>query len=119
MSLQPFSICIACQTKYKNQSSLSLHLSNSQYCIQALTNFQYQTMPSKQSKKCTILPTTQSIQQHLEHDTNDNFFIQCSIQTSSLDQDEDESISDQSFTENRTLHLDSQVFSKQQKIQEI
>lgn len=105
MSLQPFSICIACQTVYQNQRSLSLHLSNSDYCIQTLTNFQNHKFQSTQSKQNTISPTTQSVQQNHDNNTDDNMSIQSSsTQIISSNQDEDESISDHSFTESRTLH---------------
>ena len=105
MSLQPFSICIACQTAYQNQRSLSLHLSNSEYCIQTLTNFQYQNIQFSQTKQSTILSTTQSLQHNHDNNTDDNMSLQSSsTQVISLNQDEDASTSDHSFTESRTLH---------------
>ena len=109
MSLQPFAICIACQTQYKNQRSLSLHLSNSKYCIQTLTNFQYQNLHSIQTKQSSMSNTTQSIKENLEHNTDDNQSIQSSSEICSLNLDEDVSISKHSFEELRTLHYSDNI----------
>lgn len=113
MSLQPFSICIACQAIYQNQRSLSLHLSNFEYCIQTFTNFQNQNLQSTQAKQSAISPPTQNIQQDLENDTDDNTSIQSSIPWGILlNQDEDVIISDYSFTESRTLHYLDNIVHK-------
>ncbi len=109
MSLQPFAICIACQMQYKNQRSLSLHLSNSQYCIQTLTNFQYQNVHSIQTKQSSISTSSQSIEENLEHNEDDNQSIQSSSEECSLNLDEDVSISKHSFEELRTLHYSNNI----------
>ena len=113
MSFQNTTRCIACQTEYNNQRSLSMHLSNSQYCVQMLTNFQNQIVNINHYKHSAANTASQNKQQHNDQNQEDNDEASNSTESCQTGDNEhiesDASITVQSFAENQTLHFSNNI----------
>ena len=121
MSVVTSLYCIACQTRYNNQRSLSMHLNQSQYCIQTLTNFQNHIQTHTHSKEDLSLNLSQSIEQKTTQELQNNSLLEDDIKFCELDKEEiengQESMSDTSSVDNKTLHYSDNIIHEVKLLQ--
>lgn len=102
--------CLVCKAIFETKRSLSLHLTNSDYCVTFFNDFQYQIQTQKPIKKdITTNNNLDNSKQSLdiEMQTSIDFEDQQSI-TSDNGPDQ-ESISEHSQSESNLLHFDSGI----------